>query len=143
MCNKSLFLKKYGLLSLYSIPGSPARTTRASFPACGSSVLFYSALPPIKRIGPVQMVRLSSSIPAATHEPSPTALSSAGDFHEMKTGGIATPDREEVPPSNLDSIECKCDLFHVNHHAWCLIILLRFSLMRQPSIRCMGVPRKE
>lgn len=65
--------------------------------------LSYSALPPIKRIGPVQAARLYSSIPAATHDPigticpyldkkqnapSPTALSSAGDFHEMKTGGI-------------------------------------------------------
>ncbi|KAK1405980.1 hypothetical protein QVD17_42290 [Tagetes erecta] len=43
----------------------------------------------------------------------------------------------------VEYFKIKCDLFHVNHHAWCLIILLRFSLMRQPSIRCMGVPRKE
>mgnify|MGYP001761828683 FL=1 len=31
--------------------------------------LSYSALPPIKRIGPVQAARLYSSIPAATHDP--------------------------------------------------------------------------
>jgi len=31
--------------------------------------LSYAALPPIKRIGPVQAARLYSSIPAATHDP--------------------------------------------------------------------------